>query len=372
MRYLVASLVVGAALAGCAGHERARGETHPSTTPVPGATSSMHPAQGRPAIARAPWRTMKSIPRSARARGLAYNGRYAVYWDDADPDTLRKQAVRVFTRSGRLLLEVAGSAPSSFVQSVWLSGDFLVVEEINETARRVHVTAYELPSGRVVRLPGPARPTQPEMDASRGRIAFVSGAARTRMCVQVVDLDSSASETVACRSRGEVLGDLALTGRGVIFSAVANPNSPQRCKRLFIAVDGTVDEVPLVTACRGWSGAVTDDAIAWDEMDPAGGLLDEAIGYVRTEDAASQKLEPMTTDTILACGDRFYWQAEDGRGVRIDRRNADGSIQTIWKPEENLVPVGLVCTDSRWLSMRTDDIDGVDEHLTLYVLDTAG
>jgi len=371
VKALIATLVVCASLTGCADHRQVGSEKRPSPSTTPSPTNTAPATSARPSLAPVGWRKVRSVPRSAQAIEVTGNGTYLAYWDDADPDTLSKQQVRVSTAAGRLILEEGVSDPSSFIQDVWLSDHYLVVEEINEAARRVHVVAYDLPSGRVVELPHAARPTQPEMDATGGLVALISGAASTGMCVQIVDLTTHASKKVACRGRGDVLGDVAMAGKEVIFSAVKSPNSPQRCKQIFTASDGRVEEVPLAVRCIGWSGAVTDQAIAWDEMDPASQLMGESVGYIDTGEGPPQELEPMETDTIVACGDDLYWLSQDGRGERIDRRDAGGRIETIWKPKNDLVPVNLRCTDGRWLSMRTDDIDGVDEHLSLYVLDTA-
>jgi hypothetical protein len=128
--------------------------------------------------------------------------------------------------------------------------------------------------------------------------------------------------------------------------------------------------VPVTQRCLGWSSAVADELVAWDEADPASETFATSHGYVLA-DGRRTELGPMVTDTLVACGSSFYWVEIDDLGHRIERWTRSAGVQTVWGPQAERLPGGLQCADGRWLSTRVDDVDGRDELLTFAVLDSA-
>ena len=368
MRRTATLVLILAAVLGCSSQDMTetksdRPTPSPSTTPLPRPT-------GVPQAVKVPWRVLARVPRADGATGIKSDGHFQVSLDDSDPDELTAQIIRVTDPSGRVVLQRRGASPGSFIQDVWLSGGHLVVEEIGERARKVRLRVFDLDAGREVTLPGAARPTQPEVDAGGGRIAFVTGTVKTRMCVVLVDLHLRTSRALDCDRRGAILGDVALTGDRLLFSSLTDVDTERRCKRLrTITVGGTIEEIPAVARCLGWSGAVMEEAVAWDEADPNSPSLAYGEGFIRYRAEPTVALGPMNTDSMVACGGKLFWNIGDGRGDRVDRWSPSGKVATVLGPLENEVPTGMACTEDRWLSFRTDDIDGEDEHFMHYLLD---
>jgi hypothetical protein len=368
MRRTAALVLILTVVLGCSSQDVTETRTDrptrsPSTTPLPRPT-------GVPPATKVPWRVLARVPRADGATGIKSDGHFQVSLDESDPDESTPQVIRVMDPRGRVVLERRGATSGSFVQDVWLSGGHLVLEEIDERARKVRLRAFDLDSGLDVGLPGRARPTQPEVDANGGRIAFVTGTMRTRMCVVLVDLDQRTSKVLACDEPGAILGDIALSGDEVLYSSLTDVDTDRRCKRLrTIAADGTTQEIPALARCLGWSGVITADAVAWDEADPNSSSLAYGEGFVRYRGEPTVALGPMKTDSMVSCGGRLFWTIADGRGDRVDRWSPPGNVATVLGPWANVGMTSLHCTEDRWLTLRTDDVDGEDEHFTHYLLD---
>lgn len=320
--------------------------------------------------AKQPWRTVRS---SARAEGMwsaEVTQDYVAFWDDQE-DLGQRQRLTVQHRAGDEVGEEIVSWTSRggdwILQDVWLTGDFAVVEEINETAKRIQLSVWDLRDGREVRLP--QQPTQPEVAVDFDRVVFTTGRASARMCLQSLDLRTTRVTALRCAPPGVVLGDLAIGTESVLYSEVVAPGTPQRCKRL-VVLTPSVKPVPATRKCLGWSGASAGEDVAWDEADPSKAEFPTSEGYLLTS-GRQVPLGSMTTNTLVSCGNGFYWVVADVEGQRVEGWTRASGVRTLWGPQQEILPAGLQCSDGRWLSARFDDIDGVDESLTFAVLDVA-
>ncbi|MCD4532796.1 hypothetical protein LRP67_01680 [Nocardioides sp. cx-169] len=300
-----------------------------------------------------------------------HNGTYTAFHEDGSPDSSSPQQTRVFDRHGSLVLERTSEGSGWFTQEAWLTDHFAVVEDLHEGQRLVRLFVYDLRTGEAVELPGGLQPTQPEVDAGSGQVSFTTGTAETRMCQQLVDLESGVAKAPTCASTGEVLADTVVGASAYSFSRVRSPNVEQRCKNLTVVQGERQSDIPLHEKCLGWSAAVIEGAVAWDEADPLSESLWLGEGYVRPGDEQPIALGPVVTDTIVGCGDRFFWEGlghHDSSG--IESWSAEHGVQTVWGPQRDVVPVDLECSDGRWLHLRLDEITGKDEMLRIIVLDT--
>lgn len=297
-----------------------------------------------------------------------FNGDYVAYMEEhgGSPGT---QFTRVYDANGHQVLQHSPDAAAWYTQEVWLTKHFAVIEDINEAQRLVRLAIYDLTTGERLELPDGAQPTQPEVDASFGQLTFVTGDIETQMCQRLVDLEAGAAMEIFCAERGEILGDSATGDDGISFSRLRDVNTESRCKDVFTWRKRQLEKLPLRQACIGWSGDMIDGAVAWDEMNPEKQSLGNAKGFARAEGGSVLPLKRIDTDSLVGCGSMFFWEAEDGRGPRVDAWSEDGGIQTAWEPNENLLPTRPECSDGRWLNMRVDDIGGQNERLKFVVLD---
>ena len=372
MRGGLAAIVAAALLlSACTGSSQPEPETAATTDgsePNPPVTE----ATTRPPVSPLPWQVVKKWPRGPKDPWGEYNTGYEAYWDSSGPDTRGVETLTVLDHRGRLVLTRRKNSPDWFTQEVWLTGHFAVVEDLNLDERLVRLFVYDLHSGSQIPMPHGLQPTQPEVDAGFGKVTFTTGHSKTRMCQQLVGLDSGIVEPPVCESTGDVLGDAAIGPDSYLYSRVRNPERPPaRCKHVFVVADAVKMGVPQRDSCLGWSGALIAGAVAWDEADPYSEMLAVAQGFVLIEDRV-EGLGEVDTDSIVGCGDRFFWTAEDGRGERIDAWSKNHGVTTVWPPHRNAGPAALECSDGRWLHTRVDDIDGKNEHLRFMVLDTRG
>lgn len=314
-----------------------------------------------------PWRVVLSAPRAKGMWSAEFSTDYVAVWDDRE-DVGQRQKLTAFDKAQEVVLDWTSRGGDWILQDVWLTHDFLVVEEINETAKSIELRAWNLASGKEIKIP--LQPSQPEVAADFGRVAFMTGRATTRICQQSLDLASGELTAPRCARPGTVLGDLALGQKESTYSEVVAPGTDDRCKSLLVDGSNPTREVPIAQRCLGWSSAIADGLVAWDEADPASETFPTSRGYVLADDRR-RALGPMVTDTLVGCGSSFYWIEVDGHGHRIERWTRGGGVQTVWGPQDERLPGELQCADGRWLSTRVDDIDGTDESLTFAVLDSA-
>lgn len=308
-----------------------------------------------------------SAPRAKGMWSAEFTTDYVAVWDDRE-DVGQRQKLSVSDKAHDEVLEWTSRGGDWILQDVWLTRHFLVVEEINETAKRIELRAWDLSTGEEIEIP--LQPSQPEMAADFGRVAFMTGRAITSICQQSLDLATAELATPRCARPGAVLGDLALGQKETTYSEVVAPGTDDRCKSLLVDGSNPTREVPITKRCLGWSSAIADGLVAWDETDPASESFPTSLGYVLAGDRRSA-LGPMVTDTLVGCGSSFYWIEVDGLGHRIERWTRGSGVQTVWGPQDERLPGELQCADGRWLSTRVDDIDGHEESLTFAVLDSA-
>ncbi|WP_028658795.1 hypothetical protein [Nocardioides insulae] len=311
---------------------------------------------------------MATWPREAGQRSGEYAGSYVAVWDEHEPGG-PTQVTRVRDTEDRLIVEHRPARGDWFTQDVWLTGAFAVVEDLDERARLVRLTVYDLAEGTTVPLEH--QPTQPELDVAHGRVTYTTGTSAIGMCQRVLELESRVDRPVGCAPEGGVIAD-AVAGRDRVgFSTLRDPASGRRCKQLRIAgLDGDgAAAVPLHRDCLGWSLALSDGGFAWDEMDPRREDLATARAYALAG-GIPVELGEAVTDTLVGCGDGFYWLVEDGRGVRIDAWHPESGVTTVRRPVPAVLPNSLECSDGRWLQARFDDLSGADERLSFEVLDT--
>lgn len=316
---------------------------------------------------REPWQVVKSAPRAKGMWSADITADYLAVWDDQE-DVGQRQKVTAFDKAGELVLEWTSRGGDWILQDVWLTHRFLVLEEINETAKRIELRAWDLDSGEAIKLP--LQPSQPEVTVGFGRVAFFTGRAVNKMCQRSLDLATGELAAPRCARPGSVLGDLAIGHKESTYSEVVAPGTDRRCKSLVVEGAEPRRKVPLANRCLGWSSAIADGQVAWDEADPAKEDFPTSQGFVLA-DGRRTPLGPMVTDTLVGCGSSFYWVAVDGRGHRIERWSPGAVVRTAWGPQEERLPGDLQCSDGRWLSVRVDDIDGHEESLTFAVLDSA-
>lgn len=358
---------------GCSGDgSRSDAETTEPTAPPSSSPASATPSgPTTPPVAETTydWQAVAEWSRADPPTNGEYADGYVAYWDAHLLET--PQWTRVYDSEDRLIVERVSDAPDWFTQQVWLTEHFAVVEDINDQARTVRLSVFDLETGDEVALDGIEAPTQPEVDAGFGRLMFTTGSLETGMCANVIDLDSlRPDDSPACAPPGDIIGDVAVGETSSTYSRLDNPNRPgSRCKTVVVDSDNGTSELPLRRQCLGWSGAVTEGSAAWDEMDPSSPRLGSAKAYI-AHDGEVSPVGTIETESIIGCGDRFFWQAQSGRGARIDSWSAKNGIETVWGPELDVVTTALECTDGRWLHMGPEDITGVDEKLRFVVLDT--
>lgn len=362
LKRTVAVALASALVAGCGGQES------PRVAPRRSASASGVPST--PSAQTAAWKVIAKWPALGPSHTGEYNGGYYAVVDEHDTFSEASQVTEIFDLERRRILKRSADGPAWFTQSVWLTGNFAVVEDLNEEAKEIRLFAYDLTSGKPIRLDRLPEVTQPEMDVSDGRIAYITGHSATRMCLELADLATRKAVEVACGRHGDVLGDVAVSGGAVLYSSVSDPGASRRCKKVVVVRDGTPKAVPARGKCFAWSGAVLGDAVAWDEADPAAADLAMGKAYVEAGRQITT-VGVVMTDTLVACGERFYWSAADGRGQRVDGMKPGEAPVTIWGPEENGVPTGLECADGRWLHMRADDISSSNLPHQFLVLDAA-
>lgn len=324
-------------------------------------------AEGEFGASREPWQVVLSAPRAKGMWSAEFTTDYVAVWDDRE-DVGQRQRLSVSDKAHDEVLEWTSRGGDWILQDVWLTRHFLVVEEINETAKSIELRAWDLASGEEIEIP--LQPSQPEMAADFGRVAFMTGRATTGICQQSLDLATGELATPRCARPGAVLGDLALDQKEITYSEVVAPGTDHRCKSLLVDGSNPTREVPITKRCLGWSSAIADGVVAWDETDPASESFPTSLGYVLASNRRSA-LGPMVTDTLVGCGSSFYWIEVDGLGHRIERWTRGSGVQTVWGPQDERLPGELQCADGRWLSTRVDDIDGNEESLTFAVLDSA-
>jgi len=351
-------------LAACGGGGDPGAEPGGEERPTPSS-----PAATSEAPARDGWQVIRTWSRDEPPQFGVYTADHVAYWDEHQ-DGNPAQVTRAFDRSGAVVATHRSHAPAWYTQDVWLTAGHLVVEDINDAARRVELFVYDLAEG--TRVPLPVQPSQPEVAAAEGRLAFISGTSREGMCRQVVDLTGSepTTEEVGCAEPGAVLGDVEVAADGLAMSEVRAPETRSRCKELTVLTGGTATEVDLARDCLGWSVAVGESAYAWDEVDPRSPDLGTARGFVH-HDGEVVELGPVSTDSIVACGDGFYWEVQAGRGPRIDGWRPGEGVTTIRPASMREGPTTLTCTEGRWLQTRFDEVHGGEEELTFEVYDTA-
>lgn len=314
-----------------------------------------------------PWRVVLSAPRAKGMWSAEFATDYVAVWDDRE-GAGQRQKVTAFDRSQETVLEWTSRGGDWILEDVWLTRRFLILEEIDHTAKRIELRAWDLANGNGIKIP--LQPSQPEVAADFGRVAFMTGRATTGICQQSLDLATAELATPHCAKPGAVLGDLAIGQKESTYSEVVAPGTDRRCKSLVVAGSDPTREVPIAQRCLGWSSAVADGLVAWDETDPAAETFPTSRGYVLA-DGRRSALGPMVTDTLVGCGSSFYWIKADGLGHRIERWTRSTGVQTVWGPQGERLPTSLQCADGRWLSMRVDDVDGREESLTFAVLDSA-
>jgi hypothetical protein len=363
-------LVASLALASCTGAEDPERALSPSASPsrtsVPATTRAQLPTDPS-----ASWRVLKQWRRDGTEAFGDYNGTYTSFRESSsDIDT--PQHTRVFAAGGRLVLDRASQGAGWFSQEAWLTGHFAVVEDINNEKRLVRLFVYDLKTTKPVQLPGGLQPTQPEVDVGFGMVSFTTGTAKGRMCQQLIDLESGVTKATACVITGDLLGDSVIGAENHAFSQVRASNTDQRCKDLVVMEAGRRTELPLRQKCLGWSAALIAGAVAWDEADPFAENLVFGDGYVLPDGGELVSLGSIFTDSIVGCGNRFFWQGTGpDQSIGIASWDAEHGVQTVWGPEGNIVPTALGCSDGRWLHSRLDDNGGKDEKLRFAVLDTS-
>lgn len=226
-----------------------------------------------------PWQQVDRYQSSQGRRDTIRSDNYVAMTEEADPDSLRAQVVTVANLAGKVVWKAKPAPAGTFLEHVWLTDDYLVAEALNIKKFTVELLAWELPSGKRVRVPSQAVPTQPEVAVSGGKVVFTTGDVDAGMCVRVWTLAAGEVSRVACEGPGEIVGDVAITEGAITNSTVVKPDKPGRCKTLHLVRDGNSQAFPGVTACVGWSAVATDGAVAWDEMDPSGEVLEEADGF---------------------------------------------------------------------------------------------
>lgn len=371
---MICAAVAAALAAGC--ESNATQESQPTSS----ASSSPPPASptdegtpAKPPIRLAAWTVLNRWPMDRRLTG-EFNGPYRAVVDEHDTWADESQTARFLDAQGRRVLRRESGGEGWFTQDVWLTEHYAVVEDLNLDARDIRLFVYDLRTGKQVPAPSPPI-SQPEMDASAGRVAYLSGRATTKICLQLLELDTGTTTQLACGRRGDVLGDVAMDAAGdVTYSSVRKPDTPKRCKTVLAVRPGDrplrPQSVPARQRCLAWSGVVLPGGVAWDEADPYSEDLAFGQGYVE-QDGEITELGLLDTDTLVACGDRFFWEAQDERGSRVDSIKPGGQPVTIWGPKENGVPTGLKCADGRWLQARFDDVSSDNLPMEFQVLDTS-
>lgn len=306
------------------------------------------------------WRSVANFPFDGPRVTVAYGGEYRVETRDVSENLGDKPTeTRVVNTEGVEVLTHMTPGRGWFAQDVWVTNDYLVVEEINERRRKLRFVAYDLSTRR--RLPLPAPPiSEPEMDASGGVVAYISGRPQSPMCVQLLDLASFRVREAACGLPGEVLADVAYNAGRVVYSVIQRPNQKDRCKTVWVA--SLVEKpraLPTQQQCLGWSGAVVADAVAWDEADPLSEQLAVSRDYVQSADGRVREIgSDIDTDSIVGCGGRFFWNTSDGERSRINTMGIDADATAFWVGGPDEYSTLLRCIDDRWLQMSVDVLNG--------------
>jgi hypothetical protein len=270
--------------------------------------------------------------------------------------------------SGRVVLRY-DTPPSYVVQGVWLDGRWMVVEETEFEPKRYDIRVYrfDLASGAVRKLyddPRLPRPTEPDVQAAGGVLAYVADDPSGRQCIHRLAIASLSVQRAGCVPRGTVLGDPTVgADSSVTYSAVEAPGTPKRCKHLFHwPAGGTgVMAVPAVRECAQWNGALAGGGMVWAEVGQASTSMAYADGWARTPDGDRLDLGLTVTGTIEPCAGWIYWKAPvNGRpgGLEAIRRwrPGDDAEEVLRAASTNEVLSPPVCSGSL-LVARIDTLD---------------
>ena len=310
---LVAALLV---LAGCT-------DSEPTVAPTP----SVKPSSATPS-AKSSWTTVATTKALDGSIVPVYDGRHLV-------------TSTGFVAGGTdLTVRAAGSdrvvarydtPPGYVVQGVWLSGDWMLVEETEFEPRRHDIRLYrfDLRTGARSLLRTIPAATEPDMQATGDVLAYVGDDAAGRQCLHRLTISTLAVTGAGCVPRGSVLGDPAVGTDGtIVYSRVDGANTSARCKRLFRWEPGGTSVVPLagVQACAQWSGAALANGLVWSEVRPNRDNIAYSNAYAQPTDGRRVDLGPIVTGTIEPCGAWIYWKAP------ADRRAGGPEAIYRWRP----------------------------------------
>lgn len=246
-----------------------------------------------------------------------FDGRYLV--DSTRSD--RGSAVVVDTTNDRIVIDhgvpdfdAGWAAHTAFLMDPW----FIITEANSVGAGAIRAYRYDLRSGDRTSLTATEGfpPPGPVWSAANGLAVFVSNDEDRRVsCLIVLEVASLQWSERWCDPGEQFVDWVRLGPEGAVTFRTQEGSVPERepCTRLFrLAAVGDTNptEVPLVEACKGFSGAGGVDWTVWSEVGLRSPSITRSHAYGQLPNGDGVELGDIQTGTVTACAGWIYWQVE--------------------------------------------------------------